>query len=136
MSGLLLDTCALIWVMNDDHIAPEARSRISGGGEAGELWVSPISAWEIATLVSRGRLSLTMSPEDWFEAALVSPGINLAALPPKVLMQSAFLPGVPPSDPADRIVLATARANDFTLVTRDAKILAYGGSGNARVLAC
>ena len=136
MGGLLLDTCALIWVMTDDRLSEEARARIAEHGESGQLWLSPISAWEIATLSARGRLQLTMSPEDWFDAALATPGVALAELPPKVLVQSAFLPGSPPSDPADRIVLATARANDLTIVTRDAKILAYGRAGNARVLAC
>ncbi len=136
MGGLLLDTCALIWVMTDDRLSEDSRLRISASGEAGKLWLSPISAWEIATLVARGRLHLTMSPEDWFEAALATPGLNLAAMPPKVLVQSAFLPGTAPNDPADRIVLATARANDLTVVTRDARIIAYGRAGNARVLAC
>ncbi len=136
MNGLLLDTCAVIWVMNNDHLSPEARSRISRSGEAGELWLSPITAWEIATLVAKSRLALTIPPEEWFEAALSTPGVRLAAMPPRVLIQSAFLPGAPPSDPADRIILATARANNLIVVTRDEKILDYGGAGNARVLAC
>jgi PIN domain nuclease of toxin-antitoxin system len=136
MSALLLDTCALIWVMNDDYLDPTARSRIRECGEAGDLWLSPITAWEIATLVAKGRLGLTMPPENWFATALAMPGVRLAEMPPKTLIQSAFLPGIPPTDPADRIVLATARSGDLTLVTRDAKILSYGRAGNARVLGC
>ena len=122
--------------MADLDLSANARARIKEAGESGNLWLSPISAWEIATLVRRSRIKLAADPEDWFDAALATPGINLASMPPRLLMRSLFLPSAPPNDPADRIILATARAQNLTIVTRDQKILAYGATGNALVLAC
>lgn len=136
MSRLLLDTCALIWVMNDDPILDEAKRRIEAAAAASSIFLSPISAWEIGTLVAKGRLGLSMPPERWFEKALAAPGVGLAQMPPATLIASAFLPGSPPNDPADRIIIATARAENLTLVTRDARILDYGASGHVRALRC
>lgn len=87
-------------------------------------------------LVSKGRLALSMTPDAWFDAFLSLPGINLAPMPPAILMASALLPGTAPSDPADRIIAATARSEGFTLVTRDAKLLAYANQGHIQALAC
>jgi PIN domain nuclease of toxin-antitoxin system len=64
------------------------------------------------------------------------PNVHLAALSPEILIASSFLPGEPPNDPADRILLATARDLGATLVTRDRAILAYGESGQVSTLAC
>jgi PIN domain nuclease of toxin-antitoxin system len=60
----------------------------------------------------------------------------LADMPPDVLIASSFLPGVPPRDPADRIIAATARDLGATLITRDRALLAYGGQGHLNVVAC
>ena len=98
--------------------------------------VSPISAWEIANLQIRNRLTLTMPVQTWFDRFIATRGVVLAAMPPKILMDSAFLPGKPPADPADRILLATAREYDFTLITRDSALLDYAGEGHARALCC
>jgi len=77
-----------------------------------------------------------MAPETWFEAMLTLPGIRLAPMPPRTLIASAFLPGRPPADPADRIIAATARAENLVIVTRDRELLSYGDEGHVRVLAC
>lgn len=136
MTALLLDTCAAIWIANGDPIAPEAREAVEEAAGARNVLISPITAWEIATLVSKGHLTLSMAPDSWFEALLALPGVALAPLPPRTLIASAFLPGAPPSDPADRIIAATARAENLVLTTRDRKLLDYGDQGHARVLAC
>ena len=96
----------------------------------------PITAWEIATLSAKAKLSLDASPEIWFDRFCALPGVSLADMPPSVLVASTSLPGVPPRDPADRILIATARAYELTLVTRDGEILEYGGEGHVRALAC
>ena len=57
-------------------------------------------------------------------------------MPVSVLVASTTLPGTPPNDPADRIIIATARAFGYVLATRDAKILEYGAQGHVRVVAC
>lgn len=136
MTALLLDTCAVLWVANKDPISPESRSAIDGAAAANAILVSPISAWELGNLVRKGRLTLTMSVEAWFEAALALPGMRLAPMPPRTLIASSFLPGDPPSDPADRIIAAPARAENLVVVTRDRELRAYGSEGHMKILAC
>jgi PIN domain nuclease of toxin-antitoxin system len=134
---LLLDTCAVIWVANDEPIGKEARSAIVAALMADEwIYVSPITVWEVGLLAARGRISLRMSPDKWFDRLLGAPGIRLAEMPPGVLIASSFLPGDDPADPADRIIAATAREYDLRLVTRDRRLLAYAESGYCRALAC
>lgn len=134
---LLLDTCAAIWIANDQPIAKDARDAVVGALEAEEpVFVSPITAWEIGIMASRGRISLRMSPEKWFERLLEQPGVALADMSPRVLIASSFLPGAYPKDPADRIIAATAREYGFCVVTRDRRLLAYAQSGYCRALNC
>ena len=93
---LLLDTCAVIWISDDQPIASEAQETLLEALHAGELaFVSPITAWEIGLLVSRGRVRLNMSPQLWFNRMLAAPGIALADMSPAVLIASSFLPGNP-----------------------------------------
>lgn len=100
------------------------------------IHVSPFTAWEIGTLVAKGRLPLTMAPEAWFEALLAQPGIRLAPLTPSILLASTSLPADPPSDPADRIIIATARSLDLVVITRDRNMLDYAHHGHLRAIAC
>ena len=136
MESLLLDTCAAIWLMNKAEMDEDARSRINAAAEYDRIFVSPFTAWELAMLDFKGRMSFTMSVEDWFNAVLEMPGVSLAGMPPRVLIASMQLPGRPPNDPADRIIIATARAYNMSVVTRDLKILDYGRAGNVRFLPC
>jgi len=134
---LLLDTCAAIWVAADEPIGNEAENAIIAALDAGEpVFVSPITAWEIGLLAARGRISLPMSPEKWFQRLLDAPGVSLADLSPHVLIASSFLPGSHPNDPGDRIIAATAREYGYRIVTRDRRLLAYAESGYCRALAC
>jgi PIN domain nuclease of toxin-antitoxin system len=134
---LLLDTCAVIWVAADEPIANEAENAIVAALEANEqVFVSPITAWEIGLLAARGRISLPMSPEKWFGRLIDAPGVSLADMSPHVLIASSFLPGAHPNDPADRIIVATAREYGYRVVTRDRRLLAYAESGYCRALAC
>jgi PIN domain nuclease of toxin-antitoxin system len=68
MAALLLDTHAVLWLMNGEPLSEAAREAIASGEAADGLFVSPFSAWEIATLVRKSRVMLSMSPEAWFEA--------------------------------------------------------------------
>ena len=133
---VLLDTCAIIWIANGDKIGAEGRAMVEAAVPTDMVNVSPISAWEIATLQSRSRLSLTMPVQIWFDRFIAARGVVLCAMPPKVLIDSASLPANPPPDPADRILLASARAYGLTLVTRDRALLDYAGEGHVRALAC
>ena len=137
MSPLLLDTHAAIWLFEDKPLARTATDAINAAYRDDlALLVSPITAWEIGLLISRNRIDLRATPERWFRGLLATPGIQLAALSSDILIASSFLPGKPPRDPADRIVLATARDLGATLITRDRALLAYGEEGNVSVVAC
>jgi PIN domain nuclease of toxin-antitoxin system len=134
---VLLDTCAAIWLMNGDSISEESRTSITAAqtGNFG-IYVSPITTWEIATLVVKNRLQLTPSPEAWFDTLLGFAGVRLAAMPPKVLVASATLPGTPPKDPVDRIIAATGRTFGYSIVTRDAELIRYARAGHIDAVAC
>lgn len=133
---LLLDTCALIWLVQGEQIRPEAREAIRAAAIVEEVFISPISGWEVANLVRKRRLVLNRDVEDWFDAAVRVPGMQLTKLNSSILIRSAFLPADPPSDPADRILISTARRNAFRLVTRDKPILDYGRAGHVDALTC
>jgi PIN domain nuclease of toxin-antitoxin system len=134
---LLLDTHAAIWVTEDKPLASEAVNAIETAyRKNGTVFVSAITAWEIGLLVSRNRLGLAARPERWFQRLLAVPGIRLAELSPDILIASSFLPGEPPRDPADRIILATARDLGATLITRDRMLLKYGEDGQVSTIAC
>jgi PIN domain nuclease of toxin-antitoxin system len=100
------------------------------------VYVSPFTAWEIGTLVAKRRLPLTLPPREWFETLLGMPGVRLANLSPTMLIDSAALPGRPPSDPADQIIAATARLYGFRLITRDGKLLDYAQQGHILATKC
>jgi PIN domain nuclease of toxin-antitoxin system len=134
---LLLDTCAAIWIAEDAPVADAAVEALDAAAHAGATtYVSPITAWEVGQLVARGRLQLLMTPERWFRRLIEVPQVRLADMSPELLIASSFLPGAPPRDPADRIILATARDLGATLITRDRALLGYGEEGHVSVLAC
>jgi len=135
--SLLLDTCAAIWLANADPISDEATAVMQQTYDNGDFaYVSPITAWELGLLAARGRVSLLMTPQRWFERLLEAPGLRLCEMPPSVLIASSFLPGTLPNDPADRIIAATAREYGYMLMTRDRPLLDYAKQGHIQALAC
>lgn len=134
---LLLDTCAVIWLVNSEPAA-QALSVLLGAelAERRPTFVSPISAWEIGMLVRLGRLRLPARPEVVFDQIQSAAGISLAAMTPNLLIASSALPGDLHRDPADRIIIATAREYGFRVVTRDRKILDYAEKGHVMALEC
>lgn len=136
MSPLLLDTNAAIWLSRDE-LKASASEKLDEAARMGvATYLSPITAWEVGLLVSRSRLSLGITPQRWFARILAMPTVHLAELSPDILIASSFLPGTPPRDPADRILLATARDLGATLITRDHLLLKYGQDGHANTIAC
>jgi PIN domain nuclease of toxin-antitoxin system len=135
--ALLLDTCAVIWMGEDAPIAPAAVAAMDAAEVNGiPVLISPISAWERALLVAKGRLRSPISPKAWFDRILSVGGLKLAPLSPDILADASFLPEPLHGDPADRIIIATARALDLTIVTRDRHILEYAAQGHVRAIAC
>jgi PIN domain nuclease of toxin-antitoxin system len=134
---LLLDTCAVIWLSEGERLARSAIELLKAADDTGQLtYISPISAWEVGQLASRGRLQLLITPQRWFARLFEAKGVQLAEMSADVLIASSFLPGKPPRDPADRILVATARDLGATLITRDRALLGYGKQGHLSVAEC
>jgi PIN domain nuclease of toxin-antitoxin system len=137
-AGVLLDTCAAIWLMNGS-LKERAFAEILASAIVGGLYVSPISAWEIGML-SRPRLGRPAGPEflpdakTWFAHLMSKPGIRPAPLTIDIAIDASYLPEAVHSDPADRLLIATARNMRLSLATGDSKIIAYGA--DVDVIAC
>ena len=130
---IVLDTHALIWVVNDDPgLGSTARTVIDDTVRTDFVLVSAITAWEIALLAQKGRLSLGREVGAWIKTALALPGIRLAPIEPEIAVDSVRLPGSFHADPADRLIVATARHWDAPLLTADDAILDYGTHGHVR----
>jgi PIN domain nuclease of toxin-antitoxin system len=134
--GLLFDTCAVIFISTGLGIQPDVQSRIIELADTGETWVSPISAWELGKSMALGRLRSTLSPLEFYEEFAEGMGSGVCHLTARALVDSSFLPLLAHKDPMDRILIAIARANDLTLVTRDSAILDYGAAGHVKTLEC
>ncbi len=124
---IVLDTHSLIWwVSGDRQLSARARKAIEKelAGE-GQVLVSSITAWEIAMLVEKGRLTLTMNLNDWLDTVSAIEGLRFVAIDNAVAVQSVCLPGDFHADPADRLIAALARRHSAPLVTADKRIRAY-----------
>lgn len=100
-------------------------------GAAGlPIYVSPISAWELGLLEKKNRLVTTQSARSLFDTLLARPGVKLTGLSVEVLFASSSLPDLAHNDPADRIIIATAREFGMRIVTSDRTILAYAAKGH------
>ena len=121
---LLLDTHTLAWSINEGpKLGKGAKESIRVAGDEGRILVSAITPWEVALLVSKGRLMLGADVMDWVRDALTIPGLTLVPLEPEIAVASTRLPFEMHPDPADRILVATARHLGATLVTADKALL-------------
>jgi PIN domain nuclease of toxin-antitoxin system len=134
---LLLDTCAFVWMSQGAPIADAASEAVDQAFvSGGALSVSIMSAWELGMLVSKGRLPSTKPPERWFEEFIQVATLDVEDVNPRILIAASYLPGRVHNDPTDRIIIATARERDLTIITRDRAILAYADQGHVQALAC
>ena len=134
---ILLDTCTAMWIMNNGAMKRSAEEAIDAASDRGQrIFISPITGWEVGMLASKGRFRSAYTPQKWLERLLSLPHIALASMPPELLMGSSFLPGKPPKDPWDRVIIATAREYGYVLVTRDQETLEYAKHGHLSVLEC
>lgn len=122
---ILLDTHVWVWWVNESSMVSKDMLRIIQEHQGDGLGVSIISCWEVAKLVERGRLELTMPVERWIEQALAYPEVELLQLTPRIAVESTQLPGEFHRDPADQMLVATARVHDIPLLTADNKLLHY-----------
>lgn len=124
--ALLLDTHIWLYYMEASTTLDASIVRaIEHARGSGSVFLSVISIWEIALLVRLRRLALNTSVSRWTEQALALPGVALLPLTPEIAIESVDLPEPMHKDPADRILVASARVERMTLVTRDREILAF-----------
>lgn len=134
---LLLDTCALIWAANDGNVEGRLGEILNRAYRAGEdVWVCPITAWEIGNLSRKESHASTRPPLKWYEETCARAGLRETVLDARVLTASTELPGDLHRDPADRILIATAREHGLRIVTRDRAILDYAKRGHVLAIAC
>ena len=132
---LLLDTHVLIWLMfGDSKLGSRAKAEIARVGNTGDLLVSAMTPWEIGVLVSKNRIDLHRDALVWIRDALSMPGMTLASLDPEIAVASTRLPFDIHADPADRILVATARYMGATFVTADHALLALAKKGYIRAM--
>ena len=123
---ILLDTHAWVWWVHGDARLSEVHREMLDARTAEGIGVSIISCWEVAKLVEYGRLKLPQDVAEWLGVALAYPCLRLLDLTPAIVVESTRLPQPFHKDPADQIIVATARIYDCPLATADDKILNYG----------
>lgn len=124
---IVIDTHVLIWWVtgDDSQLSPAARSAIEAEMDGGDILISSISAWEIAMLVEKGRIALSMDVLSWLAVVEQIEAVRFVPLDSEISVKSTALPGEFHKDPADRMIVATARKFAASLVTADEKIRAY-----------
>ena len=133
---LLLDTHVWVWFVAGDtsKLARRTVSSIERAVRDGRCLVSVISVWELAMLESKGRVRLGGSIDAWVAASRQPPGVGVVELSSEIAIESTRLPGDAHGDPADRMLIATARVLGAVLVTCDERVLAYAGAGYVRTV--
>jgi PIN domain nuclease of toxin-antitoxin system len=133
---LVLDTHIWIWLMNGDERIKKAGfiPNIQMAAKTSSIKIASISLWEVAMLAARGKISLEEGTFNWIRKALSAPGILVCPLSPEIAVDSVNLPGTFHGDPADRIIVASARLLNATLVTSDRQILRYAAGEYVKVV--
>jgi PIN domain nuclease of toxin-antitoxin system len=132
---ILLDTHVLIWSAEGDaRLGRKARKLIAERNQTDPFHVSAISAWEIALLVSNGRLDLGGPAQDWLDKTMKHPAWQTIPVDVAAAVESVNLPGDFHNDPADRFIVAAARLQGFAVVTADRAILEYAKAGHVKAI--
>jgi len=124
---IVLDTHTLVWWANGEGAALSAGAHqaIEAELDGGQILVSSISAWELAMLVARGRMALSMDVSEWLAVVGQIDAVAFVPVDNELAVRSTQLPGEFHKDPADRLIVATARKHAVPVVTADAKIRDY-----------
>jgi PIN domain nuclease of toxin-antitoxin system len=132
---ILLDTHVLVWFAEGDPRLPtRVREILAEAFAETEVCASPVSFWEMAMLASKGRLELSRAVPAWVRKFCGESGIVMMALTPEIAVEAGGLPGGMQGDPADCMLVATARHHDVPLLTSDLRILDYGEAGHVGVI--
>lgn len=127
MKAVLLDTHVWMWYMNgNEELNKNVRKIITNAFDNNQAHIAAISLWEVGMLEKKKRIILNMPGLEWINSSIELTHLRVLPITPEIANESCFLPGVFHDDPADRMIVATSRVEQLTLVTRDAKILEYG----------
>jgi PIN domain nuclease of toxin-antitoxin system len=122
----LLDTHAWVWWnMNPAQLSRKVRNLIADVDTYGELLLSAISPWELCKLIEKKRLTIACDPEEWIKIALDMPKLRLVPLTPAIAYKSTVLPEGFHDDPADQIIVASAREENAIIISKDQRIRNY-----------
>lgn len=122
---IVLDTHIWIWWVQDEKKLTDSQIQALTANETNGLGISAITCSEVAKLVEHQRLALSCPIAEWFRKAMEYPGIRLLELTAEIAIESTQLPNFQWRDPADQIIVATARIHQCPLVTSDEKLLRY-----------
>ena len=122
----LLDTHTWVWWnMRPQNLSGKVTKLIENTDGYDELLLSAISPWEFSKLLEEGNIGISYNPEEWINAALEMPKLRFVHLTPMIAYHSTVLPMPFHDDPADQIIVATAREDNATILTKDKRILNY-----------
>jgi PIN domain nuclease of toxin-antitoxin system len=139
MRAVLLDTCAAISLMNRRSMTERSKAAIRDASVADGVFVSPITAWEIGLLARRrrpGGIEFLPDAASWMARLLSGPAIRQAPFTFEIALGSSTLPDPFHDDPADRLLVTTARHMGLPIVTSDRRILAYADAGHLQAVPC
>jgi len=122
----LLDTHTWVWWnMRPQNLSRKVMKLIENTSAYDELLLSAISPWEFSKLLEKGKIGISYNPQAWIHAAMEMPKLRLVHLTPMIAYRSTVLPKPFHDDPADQIIVATAREEKATILTKDKHILEY-----------
>jgi PIN domain nuclease of toxin-antitoxin system len=138
MKGYLLDTHVWLWVQTHDvaEVSSGLFAEVETWQRNGEAFLSDASIWEVARLAADGHVDLATTVDEFIREATVEGGLQLIPISTRLVVESTRLPGDLHRDPLDRVLIATAREHDLTLVTLDKVILRYAKAGHVRARKC
>ena len=122
---ILLDTHTWIWSHSATKLLSDNVKKLIKKTPIDQRAIASISIWEFAMMVVKGRINVKIDPKLWLDNAIKNSGLKVIELSPEVALESCNLPGDFHKDPADQIIVATARIHNLTLLTKDRKIFSY-----------
>lgn len=133
---LILDTHIWIWLINGDEKIKSCGfiNHINKALKNEAIIIPAICTWEVSMLASKERIMLSENTLDWIKNASSAPGISIYPLTPEIAYESTILPGNFHGDPSDRMIVATARVLNGSLMTFDKQIIEYSKSGYVKII--
>ena len=122
---ILLDTHTWIWSHSATKLLSDDVKILIKQTQTDQRAIASISIWEFAMMVTKGHINVKIDPKRWLNNAIGKSGLQVIELTPEIAMESCNLPGGFHKDPADQIIVATARTHNLTLLTKDRKIIEY-----------